>query len=463
MSMTMSDGALRWMPAAAFAAIAACIGLVAGVQPQLAIGVSLGLGFVLLALANLTAGLIAFTFLSFVALVPTAGGSALSFLKIAGLLLGLSWLSSNTWRGERGQANFLTEYSTLTYTVICFLGWVGLSQLWAQNPAATITDFSRYALNAVLFLIVFSAIRKQSDVSQLMAAVLAGAVVAAAYGMLHPASTDQAEVDRLSGTIGNANELAAVLVVGAALGLGLVSSLRNSPTLRLLAISASMFCVLAIFLTLSRTGLVAMGFALLASVAIAGRWRARATIVTLLVAFAAVGYFTAIATPQARERVTEAGNGTGRTDLWTIGVRMVKDKPLIGVGAGNFSTVSVHYLLQPGALTRSDFIVDTPKVAHNTYLEILAETGIVGFSLFVTILLLCISYGIAAVRNFSTLGDRRMEALAQAMLVALFGLLAADFFGSEQFQKILWLLLALCPAMLAISRQALASADPRAS
>lgn len=463
MPTTITDGTLRWMPAAALAGIAACIGLVAGVDPQLAIGASLGLAFVLLALANLTAGLIVFTFLSFVALVPTAGGSALSFLKIAGLLLGLSWLSSNAWHGERARANFLTEYPALTYTVICFLGWVGLSQVWAENPAATITDFTRYALNAVLFLIVFSAIRKQRDVSGLMAAVLAGAVVAAAYGLLNPAPSDPAEVDRLSGTIGNANELAAVLVVGAALGLGLASSARHSPTLRLAAMSGSLFCVVSILLTLSRTGLVAMGFALLASIAIAGRWRARATIVTLLVAMIGVGYFTAVASPQARERVTEAGNGTGRTDLWTIGTRMVKDKPLAGVGAGNFSTVSIHYLLQPGTLTRSDFIVDTPKVAHNTYLEIFAETGVVGFALFLTILLLCISYGLAAVRNFSRLGDRRMEALSQAMLVGLFGLLAADFFGSEQFQKILWLLLALCPAMLAISRDALARAGARTS
>jgi hypothetical protein len=39
----------------------------------------------------------------------------------------------------------------------------------------------------------------------------------------------------------------------------------------------------------------------------------------------------------------------------------------------------------------------------------------------------------------------------------LVGLLAADFFGSRQYSKQLWLLLSLCPALLAISRAELAA------
>ena len=41
----------------------------------------------------------------------------------------------------------------------------------------------------------------------------------------------------------------------------------------------------------------------------------------------------------------------------------------------NFPVASIHYLLEPGALMRTDFIVDNPKVAHNTYLNVLAELG----------------------------------------------------------------------------------------
>ncbi len=100
----------------------------------------------------------------------------------------------------------------------------------------------------------------------------------------------------------------------------------------------------------------------------------------------AVVYFGAFAPAEATERVTKIDGGTGRTDVWTVGWRMVEDHPVRGIGNGNFANTSVHYLLQPGSIVRDDFIVDTPKVAHNSYLEVLAELGVVGLVLFAIVL-----------------------------------------------------------------------------
>ncbi len=58
--------------------------------------------------------------------------------------------------------------------------------------------------------------------------------------------------------------------------------------------------------------------------------------------------------------------------------RSVEANPAEGLGAGNFAVSSKHYLLEPGALARSDEIIDEPKVAHNSYLGVLAELGMVG-------------------------------------------------------------------------------------
>jgi peptidoglycan/LPS O-acetylase OafA/YrhL len=66
-------------------------------------------------------------------------------------------------------------------------------------------------------------------------------------------------------------------------------------------------------------------------------------------------------------------------------------------------------------------------------------------------LVICVGFAWRAIRNFKLSGDAMAEILSRALLIALLALLAADFFVSEQFQKALWLLLALCPAVLAIS------------
>ena len=64
-----------------------------------------------------------------------------------------------------------------------------------------------------------------------------------------------------------------------------------------------------------------------------------------------------LASPAERARVTEVQGGSGRTDIWTVGTRMVRAHPLTGIGLGNFQNTSIHYLLRPGEITRSELTV----------------------------------------------------------------------------------------------------------
>jgi len=177
------------------------------------------------------------------------------------------------------------------------------------------------------------------------------------------------------------------------------------------------------------------------------------TALALVLASSTVLYFAFLAEPEARERITTTGSGTGRTDIWTVGWRMVEDEPLRGVGSGNFDDASIHYLLAPGVLREDQFIVDTPKVAHNVFLGVLAELGIVGLALFLAVLISLIVSSGRAIREFSRSGDVRMEILARAQLIALIAFLASLFFASDEFKKQLWLLLALGPALLGVAHE----------
>jgi O-antigen ligase len=448
----------RWLWPLALAFVALPVGLLAGYDPALAIVASLGLAFLLVVFANLANGVVLFTLIIFFETIPGVS-TGLTLTKAAGALLALAWLATLATRRD-ARIDFVTEHSFITGTVVLFLAWAGLSYSWSEEPGSATEAASRLALNAILLLVVYTAIRTPRDATRVLAAFVIGACAAALLGIAtgtHPSPFGQAA--RLSGESENANELASTLVASLALALGLAFAARRSPALRLAALSGAAISMAGILLTVSRSGLVSLGVAAVAAIIFAGRWRPKITLVSVLVALTAVVYFAQFAPTSARERVTEIRGGTGREDIWRVAWRMVEANPVHGVGAGNFRTSSVHYLLAPGALTRTDFIVNTQKVAHNVYLETLAELGVIGLGLLLAVILGLLACAVQAIRQFEREGNLHMEIIARANLVALVGLLASLFFSSDQYKKQLWLLLAMAPAMLAIARGGRTASD----
>ena len=84
-----------------------------------------------------------------------------------------------------------------------------------------------------------------------------------------------------------------------------------------------------------------------------------------------------------------------------------------------------------------------------------------GLALFLSFIALAMRCAIKAVSIFRRRGERSMELMGRAIVVALAGILAADFFLSEQYSKQLWLLLAMGPALLSLARRGSAVGDDR--
>jgi O-antigen ligase len=252
--------------------------------------------------------------------------------------------------------------------------------------------------------------------------------------------------------------LAEVLVPAPALAIGLRAAYRDSPGVRALLFATAVMISVAIVLTLSRGGLLALGFILFLSALLVGRKRHVAIGIGFVVLLITILYFGVLATPAARERVTHVNGASGRLDLWKIGGRMFEANPIKGVGIGNFPTSSVHYLLDPGEIQRSDIILDQPKPAHNTYLQLFDEEGIVGGTMFIGIALVSLVCIGKAIREFSRLGDEPMEFIARALLVGISAALLYSLFLTTYLNKQEWLLLALGPALLGVARRERAAA-----
>jgi putative inorganic carbon (HCO3(-)) transporter len=446
--LRLRDERVGWV--VALLVVCAGVGLVSGISPMLGLSVAFGLAFAVATIADLTAGVVFFVFLSFLEVITSGSGTTIT--KLAGLVLFGSWFAANARTQARSTRTRPALYTTLAVAGVALFGWSAISATWAESAGTALSSTERYGLNILLIPIVVAAVRRREHVLWILTAFVAGAVFSTVDGFLTSSSAGSGGFGRLTGTVGDPNELAAVLVAAIPICLALAGTLRARPVLRALTLGAALLCLAGTINTLSRGGLLALGAVLLAAVLFGGRWRPQATALLVVTALATVGYFGVIAPLAAQQRVTSA-DSSGRTDIWTVGWRMVKAHPLNGVGSGNFQNAEVHYLQAPGAITKNgaNLIVNVPHVAHNIYLEVLADLGIPGLLAFLGVVAAAIAATIKAARMFNRQDDREMELIARSMFLVLVGFMTADIFLSGEFAKQLWIAFAVSAALLKLA------------
>jgi O-antigen ligase len=291
----------------------------------------------------------------------------------------------------------------------------------------------------------------------LYVAFVAGALISVVAGLLPGAAasttTLPTEAGRFSGSYGDPNFLALGLVSAIALTVGLWAVYMDSGRRTLLLFSGAVL-VVGLAATGSRGGVVAAAVSGLTALLVT-RGRRLAIVAMFATALAVGGLWLATSSPGSLSRVREFDTGTGRTDLWTIAWRMSKANPVGWVGLNGYFTESPKYIRQPGRLPSGGqftvSILDKPLVAHNTYLQMLAETGAVGLALLVAVTLAAMRATWMASRSFERLRDPALASLARATLIAQIGALSAATFISDYYDKRVWILLALGPALLAVA------------
>jgi O-antigen ligase len=458
------------VPAVVFPAAIVCsavlLGLLAAIRPQFALAGIFGLILAPLIFARPIIGLCALVFMSFLETYSGLAG-VVSVTKLIGAILILAWLGIAATSKSRDWSNrgLVSREPLLSAALVLFIGWAVASLAWAEAPSAALSSVVRYALNFALFPIAIIAVRNRGHVLWLVGTFLAGAFVVVSLGVLDGSIQSASSEDRLSAAGVNPNQLGTYLVVVVIVAATLTANRRWSPTSRAAVFAITALGGIAVLMTLSRGALMGLAAALiLAPLAIGRGKRAIALLFVVIAVVGTVAFYAALAPAGSVQRVTHPGRGggTGREDLWRVGWRMVEDKPVAGVGAGNFPVSSVHYLLRPGKTERDEIIVDKQKVAHNIYLTVLSELGTIGLALFALILGQCLIRAGQAARLFRDRGDLTMELVARGLFLALVSLFVADFFSSALYSKQLWLLLAIAPALVAVAnRSEVSAADVR--
>lgn len=179
---------------------------------------------------------------------------------------------------------------------------------------------------------------------------------------------------RPSGWFANPNHLAAFLVIGLWAATGRFLQCRSRVE-RSAAVTAAVFLLAAILSTGSRGALAALGIVLLAILLrrtsrLGFRRAAAATAAILVLGLLAGG------TVLHRFRVSVDPYLYARLRIWPAVLRVAADHPILGVGPGMLESRAFNYNPpEEGGLVRYSkrFLS-----AHSSYLQVLAETGVLG-------------------------------------------------------------------------------------
>jgi O-antigen ligase len=379
-----------------------------------------------------------------------------------GVLLGLGWLG--TFLGGQRSSHMMREHRRLLLTITGFCLWITLTIAWAAKAGPAGTEAAYWWLAALGFLVVLTTVSTPREVGHVALAFVIGSVISVIIGLgtgsLNSSvdSISQTAIQgRFTGGGGDPNEQAAAFVAAMFLIVGLFSIYRRRSA-RVCLVIAFVLMSIGFFATQSRGGLIALAVATLAALVLAPRQRSR--ILGLLVLVAIAGVILVATTPGALSRITDLGGGTsGRNDLWRVAWQVFTGHPLFGIGAGNFQVVESHYVLRPGSIARVQYLTSDPLLVHNSYLQLLAETGVVGLIGYLAVIFGSLRAAAEAARRFEALGLRRYADLTRAIMMGTIGMLAALFLITDGDDLRLWVLLALGPVLLGAASRASPRAD----
>jgi hypothetical protein len=162
----------------------------------------------------------------------------------------------------------------LVILLAVLVGVKGLSMIWTISEAETVRELIRSSMYLATFVLALAALSSSRQVSPLMDAAVLISVAVAGYGLLqkvnpvdYPATTPDAA--RIGSTIEYANTTAMIVGLGIVLGLARMNEMR-SPVSRGVYAAFILLFGLALYLTLSRGGMVSLGAGLLAMFVLGG-------------------------------------------------------------------------------------------------------------------------------------------------------------------------------------------------
>jgi putative inorganic carbon (HCO3(-)) transporter len=353
-------------------------------------------------------------------------------LPVVMVLAFLSWLgsASKTWAAPQ----FLILPAFLVVLMISQVtnGWAG----------GALDELAKFGPTVIAFFVFAAACNTRRRVSIGMAVFVLCSMVLALHGVEQAKTgigwtgVPLIEDGRIQyvGIFNDPNDLG--LLFAATLPMAVFLSRYGGFFGRLFWLAGALLLLYGTYLTNSRG-------AMLAVLVVGGVyiWYRRGFITAAVLGVIGLGCMQMLSS-RMQELDADEESASGRIDAWYSGLHMFMSHPLLGVGAGNFTEYN-------------------DLTAHNSFVLVLAETGFVGFVLWLAFVGYTFRMMATVLRYKPELSDdadkarqwQAERAMALTLLLTLCGLFSAAFFLSRSYMIVLYLFAAMVVGYYVGARQ----------
>ncbi|HAN09983.1 MAG TPA: hypothetical protein DCP90_05135 [Clostridiales bacterium] len=305
-----------------------------------------------------------------------------------------------------------------------FVVWI-TTTLTSVSIIKSITDLIISTLGLLFCFICIQILEKKQDYINIITAIIISNVTISLYGLYQffiekPIKTEWVDATvnpdlqvRAYSVLGNPNILSQYLLLALPIGIMFMMYKKKLWHKSILAVF-NIVILVCLLVTYSRASLLGLIVSLL-TIGILNY--TQALILMIPVAIIALIIFA----PRVLERLLTSFNTkdtsiSSRMTLWQDVIQIIKDYFLTGVGFGVAAFSGIYLFYKHQYLTALH--------AHNLYLEILAETGIIGFLVFAYFVFSVI---INLMKNYVQENDKFKKYIVLGILAAFLGILVNGF------------------------------------
>lgn len=382
------------------------------------------------------------------------------------------------WRVARSAKTTSLMAHPIPWLAAAWCLTLAVSSTWALEPAHA--DLRALESAKGVLVLVFVGVLASSSLRRFFAAIVTALAAASALALIAGAQVATGRYDqdfgglarvkqahiygdifepRIAGPLGDPNFFAQSLLVlvPVALLLGWYGARRHQ---RLASWVAAGLLVCGTVLTYSRGGALALATgAALAYMTRGPRLRELAAgvlVLFLVVPLLPHGFWERLGTLKqflpGQEVVVESDGALEKRRLVTrTAWVMFLDHPFVGVGAGNYGDRFLPYSDRVGSDAR-EYDPFERRFPHSLYLEIAAETGLVGLTVFGLLVLTVLASAEGAIRRFARQGLGTAAMATRGLQLGLLAYLVSSLFLHAEFERYLWLLAGLVLAADLLSR-----------